>query len=169
MSNVFFIVSGIGALQCILFLLLLWIKRNKKLQDYILIFWFFVFFIHLIVGINKALHPTRTFEIVTMTLGLLHGPLFFVYAKTLFNRSFFRLDILHCIPFVLFTLFSFFIRQTLELTWEIIVLIAKLITLIAYPIYVLYLCRKKVQEIVHSEASHAVWLGDSGADKKTRS
>ncbi len=142
MSNLYFIVSGIGALQCILFLLLLWIKRHKKLPDYILIFWFFVFFIHLIVGIHKALHPTRTGEIFIMTIGLLHGPLFFVYTKTLFNRSFSRWDILHFVPFALFTLLSFHIRQTLELTWEVVVLIAKLITLIAYPIYILYLCKK---------------------------
>lgn len=152
MSDVYFIVSGIGAIQCVLFMLLLLIKKNKRRPEYVLLFWFFVFFIHLIVGITKAVHSTRITEILIMTIGLLHGPLFFVYAKTILYQRFSRWDILHFIPFVVFTILSFAIQRTLELTWEIVILIAKLITLIAYPIYVRYLS-KKVQRVTNKTSA----------------
>lgn len=147
MSNLIIIVSGIGALQCIIFILLLLIKKGKKLPDYILIFWFFVFFIHLIIGIDKELNPTNTTEIFIMTVGLLHGPLFFVYTKTMFDQSFSRLVILHFIPFVILTIISFYIQPNFELSWEIIILIVKLISLSVYPIYILYSCNKRLLKL----------------------
>lgn len=147
MSNLLLIVSGIGALQCVLFILLLFIKRNKKLPDYILMLWFSIFFFHLMIGINKIIKPTHPTEIFMMTMGLLHGPLFFVYTKTLFTQKLIRLDMLHFIPFVLLTTISFYIRPEFEMSWEIIMLFAKLIVLILYPIYILRSCNRRLQKV----------------------
>ncbi|WP_394747517.1 helix-turn-helix domain-containing protein [Spongiimicrobium salis] len=147
MSNVFLIVSSIGATQCILFLLLLSIKKSRKLSDWILMLWFFVFFSHLIVGIYRSLNPTPIAEIFIMTIGFLHGPLFYVYTKTIFGQQLVQIDFLHFLTFVLFTIFGFFIPSNFELSWEIIILITKLISVSFYPIYILYRYRKRREQL----------------------
>ena len=147
MTDVFFIVSGIGALQCILFMLLLLVKKNRDVSDHILIVWFFVFFAHLMTGISDELSPNSTIKIFLRTIGLLHGPLFFMYAKAIFNQRFSNWDVLHFIPFTLIVLVSFFIPTAFQPSWEIVILFAKLIVLIAYPLYILYTCNRRIQKI----------------------
>ncbi len=85
MSNMLEIVSGIGAIQCILLSILILLKQKKHVSDWILFFWFLVFFIHLIIWIDKELDPSYTMEVFIMTIGFLHGPLFYVYTKSVLN------------------------------------------------------------------------------------
>ncbi|MEM7512522.1 MAG: hypothetical protein AAF388_16425, partial [Bacteroidota bacterium] len=143
MVNLFLIISGIGALQCLLFILLLLIKKDKRQPDHILIVWFFLFLIHLVISIIDEVTPSRTTEILIMTIGLLQGPLFLAYTLTLFSFSFSRTLTLHAIPFILLTIISFYILPNDELKWEIFILIIKVISLSIYPIYILYLCQKR--------------------------
>ena len=147
MSNELIIVSGIGALQCILFILLLLLKKNKKLPDSILMFWFFMFFIHLVISIGKELNPTPSGEIFLMTIGFLHGPLFFMYTKALFNQGVIRLDVLHFTPFVVFTAFRFLVHPNFEMAHQITLLFAKLISVTLYPTYILYAYNKRLLKL----------------------
>lgn len=143
MLSVLFIVLGIGALQCILFLLLLLIKKDKALPDHILIVWFSIFLIHLVLKITQVLNPGPYIEIFVSAIGYLHGPLFFIYTKTIFQKRLSRLDMLHFIPFAACILISFRIPSTYTMTWELIILVTKILSLTLYPIYIWYLCRKK--------------------------
>ncbi|MGB5819283.1 MAG: helix-turn-helix domain-containing protein [Saonia sp.] len=156
MSNVLVIISGIGAIQCILFTLLLLIKKSKKLSDWILVCWFFVFFIHLLISIDKELNLTYTAEIFITTIGFLHGPLFFAYTKTMFNQHLVKADFLHFLPFIFFTIFSFYIQSNFELSWEIIILIAKLISVTSYPVYILYSYNKKLLKLKTKRADNSI-------------
>ncbi len=143
MSNKLLIVSGIGAIQCVLFILLLLIKKGKKISDIILMCWFFVFFAHLMIFINKELIADNLATTFIRTIGFLHGPLFYLYAKSLFNLNFNRIDSLHFLPFSFFTVFSFFIPSDIELFWKITILITKLISIIFYTVYILFLYHRK--------------------------
>ncbi|MBS9461328.1 AraC family transcriptional regulator [Flagellimonas sp. 389] len=147
MSNELIIVSGIGAVQCILFILLLLLKKNKKLSDTILIFWFFTFFTHLVISIGKELNPSPSAEILLMTIGFLHGPFFFMYTKAIFDQDFTRMDVLHFMPFILFTVFRFLIQPNFEMFHQVALLFAKLISVTLYPIYILYAYNKRVLKL----------------------
>ncbi|PKV53115.1 AraC-like DNA-binding protein [Aquimarina sp. MAR_2010_214] len=138
MSNVLVVILGIGSIQSILFAILIILKKKRKPSDLILLIWFLVFSIHLLLGISKRLYPTHITGILITTMSFLHGPFFLFYTKSLFNQYIPKTNLLHFSPFVIFTFFSFFIRQESELLWEIIILIAKLISLTFYPLYILY-------------------------------
>ncbi|MDY8134451.1 helix-turn-helix domain-containing protein [Aquimarina sp. 2201CG5-10] len=156
MSNVFAIISGIGAIQSILFALLIVLKKKRKLPDWILIFWFLVFAIHLLIGINKRLHPSDAMEILIMTIGLLHAPFFLLYTKSIFNQELRKIDQLHFLPFLIFLIISFFIPKTSELQWEITTLFAKLISLTFYPLYILYAYNKKLDFLKNNKADSSI-------------
>ncbi len=145
MSNLLLIVSGIGAVQCILFVLLISIKKRRGLSDWILAVWFCIFFAHLLVGIFNEVDPTHITNIFIMSIGFLHGPMFLVYTKSVFEHRFAKIDLVHFAAFLGFTIIGFFISSTFETKWEIIVLLFKLISLSIYPIYILFYYKKEHQ------------------------
>lgn len=138
MSNALVVILGIGSIQSILFAILIVLKKKRKSSDLILLTWFLVFSIHLLLGLGKSSYLTGITGILIATISFLHGPFFLFYTKSLFNQYITKANLLHFLPFVIFTFFSFFIRQESELLWEIIILIAKLISLTFYPLYILY-------------------------------
>lgn len=144
MSNLLVIVSGIGSIQSILFALLILLKKKKHTHDWILFIWFLVFFIHLLIGIYREGNQTNIREILIWTIGFLHGPFFLMYAKVTFNIRLNRTDLLHFLPFLVFAFFSAYVPLHSETLWEIIILIAKLISLTFYPLYILYLFYQKL-------------------------
>ncbi|EZH73516.1 hypothetical protein ATO12_16395 [Aquimarina atlantica] len=137
MSNVLVVILGIGSIQSILFAILIVLKKKRKLSDLILMTWFLVFAVHLLLGIESS-YLTHTTGILIATISFLHGPFFLLYTRSLFNQYIAKINLLHFLPFVVFTFFSFFIRPESGLLWEIIILIAKLISLTFYPLYILY-------------------------------
>ncbi|WP_271765901.1 helix-turn-helix domain-containing protein [Aquimarina algiphila] len=156
------IFCGIGAIQSILFILLILAKKNKRLSDWNLILWFLIFFTHLVLAIVKEKYPINALEILTMTIGFLHGPFFYYYAKTIFNQHPSKFDILHFLPFLVFTISGFYIKPNQELSLEIIVLIAKLASRIIYPLYVLFSLNAKLKFLKSKRADHSIlelsWL-----------
>lgn len=149
-------VLSVGAIQCVLFVLLILLKKEKKLPDWILVGWFFVFFVHLIISIDRELNHNRTSEILIMSIGFLQGPLLYIYSKTIFYQKLRRLDFIHFLPFILFTISSFGITKDFEAQWEIIVLIAKVISLISYPCFIIYTYPKKRYNLKTYNADHSL-------------
>ena len=81
------IISGIGALQSVLFLLLILGKKQKNLADWILMTWFLVFALHLFFGIGRRPSPASPSEILIMTVSFLHGPFFLIYTN--YDKNFY--------------------------------------------------------------------------------
>ena len=156
MTDILAIISGIGAIQCMLFALLIIAKKQRKLPDWVLLAWFLTFAIHLIISIIRKESVSITVEVLVMTIGFLPGPFFLLYTKALFKQSLHITSFLHFLPFVGFTCGGFFIPIAYDLTWEIFILIVKLISVSFYPLYVLYLYRKRQQLLKNQEANHHV-------------
>lgn len=154
MSNTLDIVSIIGAVQSILFALLIVVKKKRALPDWLLLLWFLVFCVHLLLGVGEKLAPTHVIQILIMTISFLHGPFFLLYTKAIFNQPFKKLDLLHFLPFILFFSCSFFIKQPSAMRWEITILITKLTSLIAYPLYILYVYNRRISSLKSNSADN---------------
>lgn len=144
MYNLLTIIFGIGAIQSILFALLIIAKKKKVVSDKVLFVWFLTFFIHLLLGAYNQVYEVNTADILIMTISFLHGPFFLIYTKAIFSRRFFRFDFLHFLPFLGFTICCFYVEDIHETWWEIIVLVPKLISLVVYPSYILYQCNRRL-------------------------
>ncbi len=142
----FEVICGIGAVQGFLFALLLVSKKNKQFSDRILFVWFLVFSIHLASAIGKHLYPTQTlFSILTMTMGFLHGPFFLLYNKSFTNKNWHSVDGLHFLPFLVFTVWGFYISPNFSSPWDLIILFPKITSLVIYPVFVWYLNAKRME------------------------
>lgn len=138
MDNYFtLLAAGIGAVQSLLFAILIFFKRKHKEHDWLLAAWFLVFFIHLLLVLSKGVLHFALQEALILNMSFLHGPLFFFYVKSLQKKVFTKLDCIHFLPFVLFLVLSSFFLDRLQTAWVTIVLWPKLVSLIAYPVYVL--------------------------------
>lgn len=156
MSDILTVILGIGAVQSILFALLIIMKQEKRLADWILLGWFFIFSFHLSLGISRGVSQTNVAKIFTMTISFLHGPLFLCYTKAILSQRLTKTDFLHGLPFVIFTCTSFFVEQSAELLWEITILIAKIISLTLYPLYILYFYHKKRFLLITHKVEHSL-------------
>jgi len=136
-NNLIVITAGIGAIQSMLFAILILFKKKNKKHDWLLTLWFLVFFIHLCLVIGKALGHFAILDALILNISFLHGPLFLFYVKSLKQQQLKKLDCIHLLPFVLFLVLSILFLDKLQNTWEVIVLGPKLASLIAYPLYVL--------------------------------
>ncbi|MCK8524131.1 helix-turn-helix domain-containing protein [Aquimarina sp. D1M17] len=145
MSNVLIIVSGIGAIQSTLFALLVSNKKQKQRSDWILISWFLTFSTHLSLGIIHTITPITFIDILIMTISFLHGPFFLIYTKSIIGSTITKKDIWHFIPFLLFTIAWVYVHDIHNTTWEIAILIPKLISLILYPLYIFFWFQKKIR------------------------
>ena len=154
MNDVLAVISGIGAIQCVLFTLLIVAKKQRKLPDWILLVWFLTFAIHLLISIIRRNSHIDTAEILVMTIGFLHGPFFWLYAKAVFEQPFTKAVFLHFFPFIILTFVSFFIPIEADMPWEIFILIIKLISVIFYPLYVWHLYHKRQQLLKNSRGNH---------------
>lgn len=136
MFNYVFIVSGIGIIQSLIFSLFIIQKKNKRPSDWILLFWFLVFSIHLalIMALNKD------FSLLSLTLaktfGLLHGPLFLIYTQAVFNSQPSQKTFLHLLPFLIFLIVGLSIKPEISDTWDTLLVIIKSLSLIMYPLYI---------------------------------
>ncbi len=137
------ILSGIGAIQGLLFAFLILLKKYKQRFDWILFVWFLVFSLHLSLKLVFDFKAFALSDILIMTLGFLHGPFFWLYTKTLFEKKSFPLDFLHFLPFCFFLMGSFLVEDLHSTTWEMIILIPKILVLMAYPLLVLRLLAKE--------------------------
>lgn len=131
--------AGIGAVQSLLFAILIVFKKKHKQHDWLLVVWFLIFFIHLLLVLSKAFFHFALQEELILNMSFLHGPLFFFYVKSLRERALTTLDYIHLLPFVLFLILSIYFLPSLQIVWKTIVLAPKLISLIVYPVYVLTL------------------------------
>lgn len=138
-TNLTLIAAGIGAVQSLLFAILIIFKKKHKTHDWLLVVWFLVFFIHLLLVLSKAFGHFELQEELILNISFLHGPLFFFYVKSLQEKTLTKLDYIHLLPFVLFLVLSIYFLTILQIVWKTIVLTPKLISLIAYPLYVLNL------------------------------
>ncbi|PRX56949.1 helix-turn-helix domain-containing protein [Flagellimonas meridianipacifica] len=151
------IVSGIGAVQGLLFALLLLAKKDKQFPDRILFIWFLIFSFHLLCGMGKDVYPTLAlFSVLTMTLGFLHGPFFLLYHKSLTNKNWHLADGLHFIPFLIFTFLGFFIDSDFASSWNLIVLFPKIASLTVYPAFVLFSSMKQMKYFKDNHAGNMV-------------
>lgn len=154
MSSTLDIISIIGAVQSLLFALLIIVKKKRALPDWLLLAWFLVFCLHLLLGIGERFTPTHVVQILITTISFLHGPFFWLYTKAIFDQRFTRLDLLHFLPFIFFFSPSFFIKPHWALFWEITILFAKLGSLIAYPSYILYAYKKRITSLKSNSADN---------------
>ena len=157
-NGVFFeVISGIGALQGLLFALLLLAKKDKQLPDRILFIWFLVFSIHLLSGMSKEFYPTQPlFPILTSTMGFLQGPFFLVYYKSVTNRKWRLSDSFHFLPFLIFMVLSFFVDADFASSWNLIILFPKIASLTLYPAYVLYLNTRQSKFLQNNHSGHEI-------------
>ncbi|MEM9077516.1 MAG: helix-turn-helix domain-containing protein [Bacteroidota bacterium] len=156
-NSIFFEISGIGALQGLLFSLLLLAKKGKQFPDRILCMWFLVFSVHLLSGMGKELYPAQPFfPILTSTMGFLHGPFFLVYYKSVMNRKWRLADSLHFLPFLIFMVLSFFVDSDFASSWNLIILFPKIASLTLYPIYVLYLNTRRAKFLQNNHSGHEI-------------
>ncbi|RMZ50727.1 AraC family transcriptional regulator [Flavobacteriaceae bacterium PRS1] len=156
MQNRLIILSGIGIIQSILFSLLLAQKKNKKFSDWILISWFLIFSIHLLLLIVLKNNPSNLIMVLSKTVSLLHGPFFLFYTKGVFNQRLVKKELLHLLPFLLFTITIFLINQEASLIWEILLLITKILSLVIYPIYVIWWLNRKLLLLKTSRADNFI-------------
>ena len=156
MANVLVVISAIGAIQCILFTLLIVAKKQRKPSDWILLAWFLTFAIHLGIAIIRKNNPTDIAKVLVMTIGFLHGPFFLWYSKALFQGAFIKIEFLHFLPFLVVTGWGFFLPVFVDLQWEIFILITKLISIIFYPLYVLYLYYKRQKSLKNRPTGHRI-------------
>ncbi|MEO0900833.1 MAG: helix-turn-helix domain-containing protein [Bacteroidota bacterium] len=153
----FEIISGIGALQALLFALLLLAKKDKQLPDRILLIWFLVFSIHLLSGMGKEFYPSQPlFPILTTTMGFLQGPFFLVYYKSVTNGKWRLSDCFHFLPFLIFMILSFFVDSDFASSWNLITLFPKIASLTLYPAYVLYLNTRRARFLQNNHSGHEV-------------
>ena len=75
MLDIVFIISAIGILQSAIFGFLIILKKNKKLSDWILLFWFTVFSSHLVLILTIDKSPYLLYLVLAKTIVLLHGPI----------------------------------------------------------------------------------------------
>ena len=154
MNDVLAVISSIGAIQCVLFTLLIVAKKQRKLPDWILLAWFLTFAIHLLISIVRRNSHVNTAEVLVMTIGFLHGPFFWLYAKAVFEQPITKVGGLHFFPFLVLTFFSFFIPIEADMQWEIFILIIKLISVTFYPLYVWYLYYQRQQLLKNNQDHH---------------
>jgi len=162
MSDFIIIISGIGFIQSILFLLLISQKKHKQSSDWVLLTWFLLFAIHLGLIILIHLTDSQFGVVLAKTFGLLHGPFLLFYTLSLFNKIEFKKSAIHLIPFVVFSITAFFVnKETLDY-WEIGLLVSKTISLLVYPIFIGIWMKKQLNQIKKSRADSfildAKWL-----------
>lgn len=165
MHNSLLIILGIGLIQSAIFALLTLQKRRKSLSDWILFFWFFSFCVHfgsiILVELNGALF----YVVLAKNLLLLYGPFLWLYTYASYSRITHRslgLQFPHFLPFVGLILSGLLIHTNQSNTYEAILVITKLASLIAYPVYVLYWLKKKSKSLKTERADDFItfsnWL-----------
>ena len=156
------ILSGIGAAQGLLFAVLILLKKQKQRSDWLLFFWFLVFVLHLSAKFGFEFRTILLLDILIMTLGFLHGPFFWVYAKTILGRKYRPLDWVHFLPFWIFFVGSFWVGDIHGLVWELSILVPKIMVLTLYPLLVLGLMAKEKKSQQKNRlkraAPHYLWL-----------
>ena len=137
------LLSGIGAVQGLLFAVLIPMKKHKRRFDWILFVWFLVFSLHLSVKFGHEFHASGLLDILIMTLGFLHGPFFWTYTKTIFKKEDYPSDWVHFLPFFIFFIGSFFVGDIHSLVWEMTILLPKIVVLTVYPVMALQLIKRE--------------------------
>ncbi|WP_299218186.1 AraC family transcriptional regulator [uncultured Aquimarina sp.] len=150
------IVSGIGAIQSILFALLIFIKKERNKSDWILMIWFLVFSIHLSLKLSIGFYEVTVIDILIMTISFLHGPLFLFYSNSILGGHFTKKSLLHFVPFLFFFIGCFYVEDIHEPNWEVILLIVKLISLIFYPSFILYHFKSKIRFLKSKTSNSSV-------------
>ena len=102
----------IASFNAFFFTILLFQKKPRALHDKILIFW--LLYLGLFIGVyafysHELFTRFQLLSISLISLLMLHGPLLYLYIKTLVSDGslFQRLNLVHLIPFVLFNLYIF--------------------------------------------------------------
>lgn len=108
-----------------------------------MVVWFLVFFVHLSLVISKEFRYFPLRDELILNISFLHGPLFLFYIKSLKQHVLTKRDSIHLLPFVLFLVCSIFFLSKLQIVWGMIVLGPKLVSLIAYPLYILTMVPSK--------------------------
>lgn len=157
MANEFFIISGIGIIQCFLFLLLILQKKRKQFSDWVLLLWFLFFSIHLLLIIVIQNHTSQLLTIFAKTLSLLLGPFLLFYSQVVFNEKISTKSLWHLFPFIALTFLAFFVNTNNLHQWEILLLVAKTISLISYPIFVSIWLNKKLNHLKLSRADNSIY------------
>ncbi|MEM8887181.1 MAG: helix-turn-helix domain-containing protein [Bacteroidota bacterium] len=156
------IASGIGIILSALFALLILQKKQKSLSDFVLFFWFLMFALHLALIWAAIYYPDSPTIPLAKSFGLIHGPLLYIYTQSLSKERFSIPHLLHLLPFFCVSLVSLFISPQEGLGWEVILLISKSLSLIAYPLYVLFWLRKNLEGFKQSRADNflldSLWI-----------
>jgi len=154
MLNGIIILSGVGAIQSVLFALLVKLNKLTRPADWILLIWFLTFFSHFFSLIVLQVYPIKLVLVFAKTVGLLHGPLFLLYTKSVFQRASGKQELYHFLTFLGFLLVGFWASTISVWVWEIALVMAKMLSLSLYPIAGIIWMNKRMQNLKASTAKN---------------
>ncbi|MBO3699043.1 AraC family transcriptional regulator [Roseivirga sp. E12] len=131
-------------------------KKSIATKDIILLFWFFIFSIHLSLIILTGFNNTTAILVLAKSLTLLHGPFFLLYTYTVFGQ-FKRQLLIHFITFLLFFIVGLFVSNSLVAQrLESVMTITKVLTLIGYPLFILFWTKGNLQGVKNKRADNFI-------------
>lgn len=138
---------SIGIIQSILFLLLNLQKKNKQLQDWVMISWLLLFAIHLFLILNwDNIAETKFFLVLIKAFSLLHGPMLYIYSSLVFSPKIALRQLLHLLPFVLLILLSYLVSSEFEVSYEYLLAALKICSYIIYSLLSIQLVNKGLRD-----------------------
>lgn len=164
MNKSILIFLGIGLIQSAIFALLTVQKKNKSLSDWILILWFISCCVHFGCIAMVELNNSFFYSSLAKNFILLYGPFLWLYIYSHYYKTNlkFKYQYLHFLPFVVLASCSLLMSGIVNNTFEVVLVSLKLMSLIAYPLFVLHWIHKKNKLLktvsAHDITVHSNWL-----------
>lgn len=141
-------VLGIGLIQCLILLSLVFQKRHKSGYDQLLLAWLFVFALHLLLMLLIQLgYQPRIVLSIAKSINLLHGPFLVLYAFSVFNGKVNRTQFFHFAPFIIIVMVDYVISPVANSRWEYAMALMKIISISIYSIYCFQWSGRKIREL----------------------
>ncbi len=148
----------IGLIQCVIFLALNLQKSNKNRADHVLLLWLTVFTAHLLMLLMEVVDlAPPPLQVFSKAIVLLHGPILFIYATTIFKNENRRYLSLHLVPFMLFSLFGLVMFPSHYRLWQDALLVGKVSSILAYPLLTIHWLNKR-SRVLRNENSNNIVL-----------
>lgn len=121
-----------------------------------------MFATHLALIWTALYYPESSALALAKSFSLIHGPILFIYTQSLFKQKLSPIHLFHLLPFLCTSLVSLFIINQAAMIWEIFLLIAKSLSLIGYPLFVLFWLKKNLEFLKQNRADNflldSLWM-----------